>query len=231
MESIVIVTTKPWNVENFHILKARFSTQYDFYLISSPDVLSYEYLQTLHPKYIFFPHWSWIIPEEIYQNFECIVFHMTDLPFGRGGSPLQNLILQGIYKTKISALKVQKELDSGDIYLKEDLDLSKGNAKEIYENASHIIFTKMIPTFLKIKLQPKPQLGNITVFKRRTPQESNINTLEPQTLNKLYDFIRMLDAPEYPKAFIQINHLKIAFYDAQLLDEKIIGTFEVTIHE
>ena len=30
--------------------------------------------------------------QEIHENYKCIIFHMTDLPFGRGGSPLQNLI-------------------------------------------------------------------------------------------------------------------------------------------
>ena len=47
---------------------------------------------------------------------------MTDLPFGRGGSPLQNLIERGIKQTKISAIKCVKELDGGDIYLKRDLE-------------------------------------------------------------------------------------------------------------
>ncbi|HEE8995621.1 TPA: hypothetical protein R2H68_001640, partial [Campylobacter jejuni] len=96
--------------------------------------------QKINPKYIFFPHWSFIIPDEIYQNYECIVFHMSDLPFGRGGSPLQNLILQNIKKTKISALKVCKDLDAGDIYLKCKLDISKHSAQKIYKKASKIIF-------------------------------------------------------------------------------------------
>ena len=51
------------------------------------------------------------IPTEIFTSFECIVFHMTDLPYGRGGSPLQNLIVRGHKKTKVSALKVVKEVD------------------------------------------------------------------------------------------------------------------------
>lgn len=43
---------------------------------------------------------------------------MTDLPYGRGGSPLQNLIVRNHYKTKISEIRVKKEIDSGPIYLK-----------------------------------------------------------------------------------------------------------------
>ncbi len=27
-------------------------------------------------------------------KFECVCFHMTDVPYGRGGSPLQNLIIR-----------------------------------------------------------------------------------------------------------------------------------------
>ena len=43
---------------------------------------------------------------------------MTDLPFGRGGSPLQNLIVRGYKSTKLTAIKVQSGIDTGDIYLK-----------------------------------------------------------------------------------------------------------------
>jgi methionyl-tRNA formyltransferase len=69
-------------------------------------------LKKINPKYVFFPHWSHIIPSAIYENFQCIVFHMTNLPFGRGGSPMQNLISRGIYDTKISAISCVKELDA-----------------------------------------------------------------------------------------------------------------------
>ena len=48
---------------------------------------------------------------------------MTDLPFGRGGSPLENLILRGHTSTVISAIKCAPELDSGDIYLQKPLSL------------------------------------------------------------------------------------------------------------
>ena len=46
---------------------------------------------------------------------------MTDLPYGRGGSPLQNLIVRGWKETKVLALKVVEELDAGPIYYKKRL--------------------------------------------------------------------------------------------------------------
>ena len=149
-----------------------------------------EYLRAIKTDVIFIPHWSYIIPNDIFENYECIVFHMTDLPFGRGGSPLQNLISRGIYSTKISALKVDKGIDTGDVYLKENLELD-GAATDIFERANHII-QKMIISILQNKIKPIPQKGKVTIFKRRKPHQSNI--IELETLQKVYDYIRMLDA-------------------------------------
>jgi len=55
---------------------------------------------------------------------------MTYMPYGRGGSPLQNLIVRGYRHTKLTALRMVEEFDAGPVYLKEDLCL-EGNAEEI----------------------------------------------------------------------------------------------------
>lgn len=207
----VIATIKPWNIDFFTIWKPPKS--FAKHLILKKEDLTYTNLKQLKPKYVFFPHWSWIIPKEVYENFECVIFHMTDLPFGRGGSPLQNLLTRGIYKTKISAIRAVKELDAGPIYLKRSLDISYGSAQEIYTKASKII-TGMIKYIIVKNPRPKPQKGKITLFKRRTPEESLIpNNL---TIRQLYDFIRMLDAEGYPLAFIKRGNLKFEFKNATL---------------
>jgi len=217
-QNIVIVTIKSWNITNFDKLnnnkKQNQLEDYEFFLINKKEDLTYEKLKEINPKYVFFPHWSWIIPKQIYENFECIVFHMTDLPFGRGGSPLQNLISRNIYKTKISAIKVVKELDAGDIYCKEPLDLSQGSAEDIFRKASETIFNKMIPFILKNNPTPKKQEGEIIEFKRRTPEQSDISKLS--NLKKIYDNIRMLNAEGYPKAFVETENIKIEFQNAKI---------------
>ena len=100
-KKIIIATIKSWNIKNALKLKKNFINKYEVKIITKKEDLTYEKIIKINPEYIFLPHWSWIIPEEIYNNFECVVFHMTDLPFGRGGSPLQNLILRGIKKQKL----------------------------------------------------------------------------------------------------------------------------------
>lgn len=115
--------------------------------------------------YIFIPFWSWWIPPEIYENWECIIFHMTDLPYGRGGSPLQNLIATGHKDTMISAIRCVKELDAGPVYMKLPL-LLVGTADEIYDHADRIIRQTMIPFIEKNRPEPEPQIGEPTYFRR-----------------------------------------------------------------
>jgi methionyl-tRNA formyltransferase len=180
--------------------------------INKKKDLVYENLLKYNPEYIFFPHWSYIIPKEIFENFKCIIFHMTDLPFGRGGSPLQNLLERKIYKTKISAIKCTDVLDGGDIYLKRDFDISYGSAREIYIRAADII-SEMIDEIIMNNPRPIAQTGKVVEFKRRIPEQSDISRLDD--LETVYTYIRMLDAPEYPRAYIKQNGLKYEFYDVK----------------
>ena len=94
-------------------------------------------------------------------------------------------------------------------YLKEDFDISKGSANEIYINASKLIFKKLIPNILRQNPTPVRQEGDVVNFKRRTPEQSNIKMLNDVSIANLYDFIRMLDAPSYPKAYLELDNFKM----------------------
>jgi len=231
MENIIIATIKEWNIENYFKLKEWLKNKYNFHLIADQEELNLNNINRINPKYIFFPHWSWIIKEDIYENFNCIVFHMTDLPYGRGGSPFQNLILNEVYDTKISALKVDGGIDTGDIYLKENLNISIGSAEENFIKLSNVIFEKMIPSLLYNNITPQKQCGEIVEFKRRKPKNSNILDIETKSIDKLYDFIRMVDAEGYPKAYIELDKIKIEFSEVHLKNKKLVGRFEVFENE
>ena len=69
-------------------------------LLDNPKKLKLDYIKKINPKLIFFPDWSWIIPNEIVQKYQCVCFHESNLPKFRGGSPIQNQIIRGIKKTK-----------------------------------------------------------------------------------------------------------------------------------
>ncbi len=225
--NIIIATIKSWNIEKAEKLISD-NPQLNIQIISDKDELAYEKISEFRPKYIFFPHWSWIIPKNIYENFECVVFHMTDLPFGRGGSPLQNLIVRGLKETKISAIRVVKDIDAGPIYLKSDLGL-EGTATEIFIRASEVVFGEMIPKMLSESIEAKAQQGEAVVFKRRTPDQSDISCLGD--VSKVYDYIRMLDGEGYPKAFVETEGLKIEFFGAGKEDGYILAQARIRIKD
>ena len=211
MQSIIILSEKSWNQDLVKSLKKK-NDKINWILINKKLDFNIKKLDGINPVKIFIPHWSYIIPEEVFEKHECIVFHMTDLPYGRGGSPLQNLIVLGKEKTKISALKVVKELDAGPIYLKKELNLY-GNAEEIFLRANSII-EHMIIEIIVDNLEPKEQIGDIVHFKRRKPKDSNMVDLKE--IKDLYNYIRMLDADGYPKAFIENEYFKFEFSNASL---------------
>lgn len=212
---ILIATIKEWNIENARCFREQYGNFHDIRIITKKEDLTIESVAEFHPALIFFPHWSHIIPKEIYETYNCVVFHMTDLPYGRGGSPLQNLIVRGHKETKLSAIKVTEGIDQGPIYFKEELALC-GSAEEIYKRASDIIFTKMIPKFLVGNIEPKEQEGNPVVFKRRKKEESELK--QDFSLEKIYDYIRMLDAEGYPHAYIEFGDYKIEFVEGKMRD-------------
>lgn len=185
--------------------------------IRCPQELLCASLERLAPEYVFFPHWSWIIPSDIFSRFECVVFHMTDLPYGRGGSPLQNLIVRGHFETKLTALKCVSDLDAGPVYLKRPLSLM-GTAEEILRRASEVI-QEMIVEIVNSQLNPTLQSGDVVEFKRRKPSDGSIADLVD--LKSVFDYIRMLDADGYPHAFIHVNSLFLEFTNATLTDDYV----------
>ena len=219
----VLISNRPWN----RVMAARLEerTGCCFTLLTKPEELIVETLERLKPQYVFFPHWSHRIPENIFNQFECVIFHMTDLPYGRGGSPLQNLIARGIYETKISALRCVKEMDAGPIYLKKPLSLH-GSAEEIFLRASDVI-EEMIVEILEKLPEPMPQEGAPMVFKRRKAEEGNLAAA--QTLEQVFDLIRMLDAEGYPNAFLNVGPFKIEFTRASMKTGHVMADVRISL--
>lgn len=217
----LVAGSKSWNRNVFDDTLCHLPGKWHF--LDSREALTLKAVREIAPIYIFFLHWSWKVPREIVRNFECVCFHMTDVPYGRGGSPLQNLILRGHRETMLTALRMCDELDAGPVYLKEILSLD-GSAEEILIKACRLS-ARMIEVLINENIQPKPQTGDVTVFKRRKPAESRIPPLS--SVNGLYDFIRMLDAEGYPKAFLVQEGYRYEFSGAQLCDGHIVA--DVTI--
>lgn len=220
-----LASRRPWN----HGLVARLErrTGQPFRLIEGPEQLQAERLDADGIRTIFFPHWSHRIPATIHQRFECVIFHMTALPFGRGGSPLQNLIALGHEETVVTALRCVEALDAGPIYLTRPLNLA-GSAEEIYLRADRVI-ESMILTLIEERPEPVPQRGEPTVFARRRPEQGDWSDAED--LRRAFDRIRMLDADGYPPAFVDVGRFRLFFTRAALRTDAVVADVRITLRE
>jgi len=221
-QTCVIASDRPWNAGMAARLARRTGGRFE--LIASPAALTAERLEALAPRFVFFPHWSHRIPRSVYERFECVIFHMTDLPFGRGGSPLQNLIARGIYETKVSALRCAEELDAGPVYAKQPLSLH-GSAEEIYLRAADVV-AELIVEIIEREPQPVPQQGEAVVFQRRRPEQGDLAAA--RSPGQAFDLIRMLDASGYPSAFVQLGALRIEFTRASLRADGVLADARIT---
>jgi methionyl-tRNA formyltransferase len=150
---------------------------------------------------------------------------MTDVPYGRGGSPLQNLILAGHTQTMLTALRMVNEMDAGPVYAKRSLSLD-GSAQEIYLRAGKKSI-EIIQWMIEHNPQPTPQVGEVVLFKRRKPEQSSLPS--NGSLRNAFDFIRMLDADGYPNAFIEHGDYRINFKKARLDGERLVAEVEIKL--
>jgi len=225
LRSIIIASPHPRN-DLTERVAAQGLPNYQVVRVRSREELA-SVLDRLTPEWVFFPHWSWKIPEAVFQTHQCVIFHMTDLPYGRGGSPLQNLIIRGHKDTKLSAIKCVEELDAGPIYLKRPLDLS-GTAEEILVRAANEI-GQMIQVLVTEAPPAVQQSGNVVHFDRRKPEQSRVS--QGLGAEQLYDFIRMLDAEGYPRAFVEVGELVMELSEASHTDGRVEAKVTIRVRQ
>ena len=225
MTTYIVAGIGSWNRNLFDENSVRLAG--DWYFSSTPSEL-YALIEAHQDvSYIFFPHWRWIVPSVITEKYNCVCFHMTDVPFGRGGSPLQNLIVRGFKDTILTALKMDEGMDSGPVYIKRSLALN-GPASEIYVRAAKVSWSLIAEIVSKNPI-PQAQSGPVTEFVRRTSDQSEIPT--DLDITRVYDYIRMLDAENYPKAYMVSGEYHLAFENATMTAGEIRASVTIKINK
>ena len=157
-----------------------------------------------------FPHWSSKVDSRIVNDFKCICFHSSPLPYGRGGSPIQNMITKGHHETEVCSLLMVEDFDAGPIFLRTKIKLD-GRLDEILQRVYQAI-SEQILEFMNKDLQSEVQKGKVTIFKRLLDNRIFLN----KSLEEIYNKIRMLDSDLYPNPYIDLDNKRIEFYNAKL---------------
>jgi methionyl-tRNA formyltransferase len=85
----------------------------------------------------------------------------------------------------------------------------------------------MIPYILKNHPHPRPQSGKVVMFKRRKAEDGDISSLKD--IQKIYDYIRMLDAPGYPPAFLNKRRIHLEFFKAKIKNNKLLAQVGIEV--
>ena len=160
-------------------------------------------LKDFRPDLVLFYGWSWHVPEQILQDYQCLMLHPSPSPKYRGGSPIQNQIIAGEKNSRVSIFVMTNEVDAGDIVAQEDISL-EGSLSDIFTRIEDV-GERLTLNILSAGLKPMPQdHSNATFCKRRKPEDSEItiDELKGYDAEYLFNKIRMLADP-YPNAFIR----------------------------
>ena len=193
-----------------------------FFGISTMSIVCFDYdkfIKKFDPKLILFYGWSWMINEKIFKNYTSLMLHPSDLPKFRGGSPIQNQIINGVKKSAVTIFNVNNILDGGPIYKKKQFILT-GGINKIFARIENI-GTNLTIDIIKGKYRIYNQnLKNSVIYKRRSPKDSEItlNEIKNRTGQYLLDKIQMLEDP-YPNAYIKTkDNKKLLIRTAKLVN-------------
>lgn len=144
-----------------------------------------------------------ISKDGLLKNSSNIVCHPSDLPKGKGFSPIAWEILEGLNEITFTLFEANEGIDDGDFYFKEKVFLKgdelNDDLRKIQANTTFNLIYKYVSQFPKNKSYP--QNGNETFYTRRTAQDSELDL--NKTINEQFNLLRIVDNDLYPAFFIK----------------------------
>lgn len=144
-----------------------------------------------------------IIPLEKLQN-NCInlVIHESDLPKGRGFSPVQWQVEQGSNVIKTKLIAAEEEADVGDVFLTDEICLEGHELFSEIRLKQALSSIRLIERFLSAypSVSATPQSGSPTYYRRRTRKDDELNV--DQTLREQFNKLRVAQNDNFPLYFL-----------------------------
>jgi len=148
-----------------------------------------------------------ILPAELLaRNRHTFVVHESDLPKGRGWSPVSWQVLEGKNKIPIVLFEATDQLDAGPVYLKDYIEL---DGTELLAEIKHKQGLKTQQLVIKLvelwpDIKPVPQSGQPTYYRRRTRQDDRLDV--NKTIAEQFDHLRIVHNEKYPAWFEYRGH-------------------------
>ena len=141
-----------------------------------------------------------VIGKNIRDNFKhTLVIHESDLPHGRGWSPLIWQIIEGQDRITITLFDAVDDVDAGDVWTKETIHIEN---HEIIDEVNYKLFSAKlklvdfaIENMNKIIQTPQSNIESSN-YTRRTPEDSKLDI--NKSIADQFDLLRIVDKKRYP---------------------------------
>ena len=151
---------------------------------------------------VFILNYTKILPKSfLIQNRLNLVVHASNLPKGKGFAPIQWQILNNKKNILLCLIEAVERVDSGSIIEKKSIKFKgyelNGEIRHIQGNETIKIIKKFLNKYPKFKR--KKQSGKSTFFRKRKPEDSELNI--NKSLKKNFNLLRIVDNEKYPAFF------------------------------
>ena len=132
-----------------------------------------------------------------------IVVHESDLPKGKGWSPITWQVLEGENDIKVTLFEAVEKLDAGDIYIQKEIKFDGTELNDEIKNMQGKTTIEAVIDFIKLypNINGKKQIGKETFYRRRNKKDSEIDI--NKSINEQFNLLRVVDNERYPAYFIK----------------------------
>ena len=182
-------------------------------------------IKNLNPDLICVVAYGKILPKEILEipKLGCINLHGSLLPKYRGAAPIQWAVLNGDKKTGVTTIYMNEEMDTGDIILKEEVEIGEDETTgELWDRLSKIGAKILVETIKQIenKTAPREKQGdNFSIAPMLNKDMAKINW-EKQTANEIKNLVRGLNPIMGAYTFLNGKKIKLWNVKVEKIDEK-----------
>jgi len=142
------------------------------------------------------------------RNSHNLVVHESDLPKGKGWSPLSWQVLEGEKLIPVTLFEAEENLDSGLIYLQHSIELNGSElVNELREKQAAVtldLCRKFIRQYPFIVNRAVKQNGESSFYPKRMPVDSMVDI--NKTVREQFNLLRIVDNERYPAYFDWLGH-------------------------
>ncbi len=147
---------------------------------------------------------SRIVPKEVLARFaHNLVVHESDLPCGKGWSPLTWQVLAGADRIPITLFEAAEAVDAGPIYLQDVIALDGSELVDELRGkqakATLDLCRRMVDSYPVVLERARAQSGDGSWYPRRRPADSAFDPTGP--VAEQFDLLRVADPDRYPAFF------------------------------